>query len=64
MGARVSDLEVLQHRVAQWFEIPLARVLVLREGDFVHLVNEMEQAVLEDEQRRKLHRATRDRYIA
>lgn len=53
MGAGVNDLEALEHRVAQWFELPLRSVVLLDELRFAQRVSEMEAQIEEDAGRRR-----------
>lgn len=55
----MNDLEELEHRVAQWFELPLRSVVLLDELRFAQRVSQMEAEVEEDAARRRAQRAER-----
>jgi hypothetical protein len=55
----MDDLEALEHRVAQWHELPMRSVVLLDEARFAELVSEMEREVEEDAARRRTQRAAR-----
>lgn len=51
----MNDLEVLERRVAQWFELPLRSVMLLDELRFSQRVSQMEAEIEEDAARRRAH---------
>lgn len=56
----MNDLEALEHRVAQWFELPLRSVVLLDELRFAQRVSQMEAEVEEDAERRRAQHASFD----
>lgn len=56
----MNDLEALEHRVAQWFELPLRSVRLLDELRFAQRVSEMEAQIEDDSARRRAQRVSSD----